>query len=319
MIKLSKINNFFSLIQQIRRKRKAVSTVLATVVIFGLIIIGVTIGFFQVIPHIERSQAETAYTSVLTSIIQVDNSVQELINEGSNSATFLNPTRVVQINKPAGSLELIPNAHTLNLDFVDAAGDSILDDDGEEIERLYDSDISLGEFVYTLTTNYAFTPEGSTKYLTGSDPFINRPTAVFQSPVQGANDDLYQGLDNIFSTRINREQFIHYNYRSLIVVDFKALPEPTISVTLFAIRLTGNELAIYSTYSDLSLKLTSIDTSHWNRSIDDTVNEVVIRYRTEPNQLAWTEGFSSANIAGFSASYYKIDFKSYIYNFELSQ
>ncbi|MHA1237093.1 MAG: hypothetical protein ACTSQ9_05475 [Candidatus Hodarchaeales archaeon] len=59
------------------KKKRGVSPVLATVIIFGLIITGVMVTFIQVIPYIEQAQSEQTISSVRNSFIELDNTLED--------------------------------------------------------------------------------------------------------------------------------------------------------------------------------------------------------------------------------------------------
>ena len=56
----------------IMKRRLGISPVLATVMIFGLILAGVMLTFIQVIPYIEKAQSEENISSVRNSFLDLD-------------------------------------------------------------------------------------------------------------------------------------------------------------------------------------------------------------------------------------------------------
>jgi len=66
------------------KKNRGVSPVLATIIIFGLIITGVMVTFIQVVPYIEQAQSEQTISSVKNGFVDLDNTIKSLISESGN-------------------------------------------------------------------------------------------------------------------------------------------------------------------------------------------------------------------------------------------
>ena len=101
--------------RSVQRKHHGVSPVLATIMIFGLIITGVMITFIQVVPYIEQAQSEEAIATVRNSFLELDTTIKTLLSETGTPGGF----RTVLISKPAGNIKYKPSEYHFSFRLID--------------------------------------------------------------------------------------------------------------------------------------------------------------------------------------------------------
>ncbi|PWI48430.1 hypothetical protein CEE45_06775 [Candidatus Heimdallarchaeota archaeon B3_Heim] len=220
------------------KKRRAVSPVLATVIIFGLIITGVMVTFIQVVPFIEQAQSEQTISSVKNSFIDLDETIESLISESGNPGGF----RTLLFTKPAGTLEFNPKAYYISLYLEDKNVDFVHD--------IIDfQEIGMVDWVYS--SPRSILPRGTSKYLTGPAPYKTREQA-FITGMFATSDN--QDLTNlVLSHQTDRKHHISLDYRVSIYLTISTQPVPEIRLQIFLISLTADFNSIHNQYKQITV------------------------------------------------------------------
>lgn len=223
------------------RHRRALSPIIATVLILGLVTTGVMIGFLQVLPYMERSRAETAASSVQASLISVDNTIWDMISDSSgNYAAGQYPSQRVPMNLPVGYLSVFETENDVEYQpfecttvqpcpTVGAAdffgGGSVVD--------------ALGTFRHQFTTSYSLIPQGTVEYLTGSNPRQARDSVAENTLGMDVSAEL--SMTNLSFSRDNIYHYIQLSYRpKVFVTQTVEAGNPVYNVGVYFIKLTGS-------------------------------------------------------------------------------
>ncbi len=224
--------------RRLGKKRRAVSPVLATVIIFGLIITGVMVTFIQVVPFIEQAQSEQTISSVKNSFIDLDETIESLIRESGNPGGF----RTLLFTKPAGTLEFNPKVYYISLYLEDKNVDFVHD--------IIDfQEIGMVDWVYS--SPRPVLPRRTSKYLTGPDPYKTREQA-FITGMFATSDN--QDLTNlVLSHQPDRKHHISLDYRVSIYLTISTQPVPEIRFQIFLISLTADFNSIHNQYKQITV------------------------------------------------------------------
>ncbi|MHA2154656.1 MAG: hypothetical protein ACXABU_04900 [Candidatus Hodarchaeales archaeon] len=221
-----------------RLRRRAVSPVLATVIIFGLIITGVMVTFIQVVPFIEQAQSEQTISSVKNSFIDLDETIESLISESGNPGGF----RTLLFTKPAGTLEFKPNEYYISL---------YLEDQNEDLVHTIIEFQEIGIIDWVYSSPRPVLPRGTSKYLTGPDPYKTRDHA-FLTGMFASSDN--QDLTNLtLSHQSDRKHHIMLDYRTSIYLTISTQPVPEIRFQIFLVSLTADFNSIHSQYKQITV------------------------------------------------------------------
>ncbi|MHA1947556.1 MAG: hypothetical protein ACXAC6_12280 [Candidatus Hodarchaeales archaeon] len=242
-----------------RKKNRGVSPVLATVIIFGLIITGVMVTFIQVVPYIEQAQSEQTISSVKNSFIDLDNTIKSLISESGDPGGF----RTVLFTKPAGILDFNPNGFTISLSLNDQDSNSVYDFFNEQ-------EIGILDWVYS--SPRAVLPRGTSKYLTGPDPYKNRDQTVLTGIFGNTG---YKELTNLtLSHQSDRKHHIALNYRMAVYLTLETQPVPEIRFQIFLVSLSADFTSIHSQYKQLSVHISQNISTPYTLPLDSSVSRL---------------------------------------------
>ncbi|MFW9994010.1 MAG: hypothetical protein ACFFD4_18345 [Candidatus Odinarchaeota archaeon] len=306
------------------KRRKGVSPLISTILIFALIIFGVGVGLVQTLPYIEISRARASLNNLQTAFNKIDSSINDLINEGTAVETIggQQGQRFVTLSKNTGQIDFIAGSNYFNMRLVDQNRDPIYNGTtGREIEPLFGiEDAALGRIDYSFSTTASLIPLNSWKYLKGPSQYNRRGAIAVISPTQ---TEEYTDLTNLTLTYSSTDYLMHLrlDYRPKIVISIRFAPVPEIRISTFLIKITGSELPIYDNYRQLLVSLDSIDytTSTYSISSSSGVTELTIQYRTSPVS-GWTnkDSWTSKLISGLDPSLYKITISKIIYGFTIT-
>lgn len=267
------------------KKRKAVSPVLATVMIFGLIITGVMLTFIQVIPYIERAQSEEVVSSVGNSFLDVDTTIRSLLSESGSPGGF----RTVLITKPSGKITFEDNSNLLSL--------KIIDQDDTDLFSIFELQ-DLGMLDWSYKTPQAVLPRGTTKFLTGSDPYKARDPIFLTGPFADSDENTELTNLSLYHKTSDRNHHISLNYRISVYLTISINPEPEIRFQVFLIRLSSDFELILSSYEQISIHSVQNVTSPQTLSIGSGVTELNLIWSSQ-NRNA-TSLWSTRSIQGLS-------------------
>lgn len=258
-----------------RKKNRGVSPVLATIIIFGLIITGVMVTFIQVVPYIEQAQSEQTISSVKNSFIDLDNTIKSLISESGDPGGF----RTVLFTKPAGTLDFNPNEFTISLSLYDQDSNSVYDFFDEQ-------EIGILDWVYS--SPRAVLPRGTSKYLTGPDPYKNRDQTVLTGMFGNTE---YKELTNLtLSHQSDRKHHIALNYRIAVYLTLETQPVPEIRFQIFLVSLSADFTSIHSQYKQLSVHISQNISTPYTLTLDSTVSRLDLNLDTGTTSTLWSTG-----------------------------
>jgi len=241
------------------KKKLGVSPVLATVIIFGLIITGVMVTFIQVVPYIEQAQSEQTISSVKNSFIDLDNTIKSLISESGNPGGF----RTVLFTKPAGSLDFDPKKFITSLSLNNQLGNSEYD-----FFLLQE----LGILDWTYNSPRAVLPKGTSKYLTGPDPYKTRDQTLLTGMFSTTE---YKELTNLsLSHQTDRKHHITLNYRMAVYLTIETQPVPEIRFQVFLISLSTDFTSIHNQYKQISIHVSQNISTPYTLPLDPSVSRL---------------------------------------------
>ncbi len=227
-----------SISQRTRKKRRGVSPVLATVIIFGLIITGVMVTFIQVVPYIEQAQSEQAISTVTNNLINLDTAVKDLISESGNPGGI----RTLLFNKPAGTLNYYPEFFYVSM--------YLQDQNGNPLYTVIDFQ-EIGTLDWVYSSPRAVLPRGTYRYLTGPDQFTAREPA-FITGIFATTEN--QDLTNLtLSHQTDRKHHISLNYRTAVYLTISTQPTPEIRFQVFLISISTDFESIHSQYKRITV------------------------------------------------------------------
>lgn len=296
------------IIRLLSNKRKAVSPILATVIIFGLIITGVMMTFVQVVPFIERAQSEEAVSTVKNSFFDLDATVKTLISESGDPGGF----RTTLFQKSAGKLVYSPSTTYISLKLVD-----------QDSEVVYNfTNIESGQPVNSLDWIYnsprTIIPRGTSKYLTGPDPYQHRDP-VFLTGAFASTE--YQDMTNLTLRHLNdRRHHIMLNYRTSIHLTISTSPEPEIKFQVFFISLSANFDAIHSSSTQIKVHSTQVMSSPITLPSNPAISQLKLLWEDIGEAgISSYNLWSTQNIRGLTQiSYFNIVVQKIVYEIGLS-
>jgi hypothetical protein len=289
-----------------KRKRQGISPVLATIMIFGLIISGVMITFIQVIPYIEQAQSEEAVSTVRNSFLELDTAIKSLLSESNNPGGF----RTVLFTKPAGRIDFDPNFYRYSLRLYDSSTDSDF-----EYYILRNQDIGVLDWNYNSPREIL--PRGSTKYVTGPDPYKTRSSVILTGIFASTT---YQDLTNLELSHLDdRLHHITLNYRISIYLSISTNPEPEIYFQIFLIQLSADFESIHSQYRQITIQSNyNVSTPRTSVSSGSLGTLDIVWDDFQLSGMNSTTIWSSQSIQGFNPSYFNIVVQTIIFEIGLS-
>ncbi|MFX1285240.1 MAG: hypothetical protein ACFFB5_16425 [Promethearchaeota archaeon] len=286
-------------------KRRSVSPVLATVIIFGLIITGVMITFVQVIPYIEQAQSEEAIAAARNSFLELDSTIKALLSESGTPGGF----RTVLFSKPAGTIHFIDDRYHFSL--------RLLDQDDNIVHEIFEEQ-EIGALDWIYNSPRSVLPRGSTKYLTGPDPYKTRDP-IFLTGVFSSVD--YQDLTNLTLSHLDdRRHHITLNYRISIYLTILTQPEPEIRFEVFLILLSADFDTINTQFQQITVHATTnYSTPHTLTNKDGSIASLELVWdNIQPSGISTTSIWSTHTIPGFTVQYFNIVVQTLVYEIGLS-
>ena len=289
---------------------RGVSPVLATVMIFALIITGVMITFVQVIPYIEQAQSEQVIASARNSYLELDTTIKSLLSESGTPGGF----RTVLFTKPAGTV-YYEDRYYISL--------RLLDHDGALVHNILkgiappygEQEIGVLDWVYN--SPRSILPRGTTKYLTGPNPYkIREP--VFLTGTFASTD--YQDLTNLTLSHLDdRRHHITLNYRISIYLTISTQPEPEIRFEVFLILLSADFDTIHSQYQQIAIHSYNNFSTPYSLPYNESIGALELVWdNIQTSGTTTTSLWSTQDIQGFSVKYFNIVVQTLVYEISLS-
>ncbi len=288
------------------KKNRGVSPVLATVIIFGLIITGVMITFVQVIPYIEQAQSEEAIAAARNSFLELDTTIKSLLSESGTPGGF----RTILFSKPSGIVYFIEDRYYFSL--------RLYDQDDNIVYTIFDEQ-EVGALDWVYNSPRSVLPRGTTKYLTGPDPYKTRDPILLTGTFSSTD---YQDLTNLTLSHLNdKKHHITLNYRIAIYLTILTQPEPEIRFEVFLILLSADFETINSQYQQIAIH------SNYNFSTPFTLTDndgsigglELVWDNIQPSGISTTSIWSTHSIQGFNVQYFNIVVQTLVYEMGLSK
>ncbi|UCE13154.1 MAG: hypothetical protein JSV04_13310 [Candidatus Heimdallarchaeota archaeon] len=282
---------------------------MATVIIFGLIITGVMITYIQVLPYIEHAQSEEAIAITSNSFLELDTTIKSLLSESGSPGGF----RTVLITKPAGKIDYISDSSHFSL--------RLFDQDDKLVYNIIENQ-GIGVLDWAYNSPQSILPRGTTRYLTGPDPYKIRDP-VFLTGIFGSTD--YQDLTNLTLSHLDdRLHHITLNYRISIYVTISTQPEPELRFELFLILLSGDFSTIHSQYEQINIHSQSIVSEPHILPKNASIGELKLVWDNsgfiwgQVPQIDTNLIWSTKTIQGFDTQYFNIVVQVFKYEIGLS-
>jgi flagellin-like protein len=289
------------------KRRKGISPILATVIIFALILTGVMVTFIQVIPYIEQAQSEEAISSIRNSFVDLDNTIKSLISESGTPGGF----RTVLLSKSAGKIDFDSSRHEISLRLIDGNTKKL-------VYGIFDEqEIAVLDWEYNSPRSVL--PRGTTQYLTGPNPFEKREQVFITGPFATTN---YQDLTNLtLSHRYDRRHHIMLNYRISIYISILTQPSPEIRIQIYLILLKADFETLFSNYKQLTVHSSQNFSTPYSLS-EEEISEVAVmevQWQNRPPFGRNTTLWSTSDIQGLSqVSFFNIVVQTSIYEISLN-
>lgn len=231
-----KLNEKLAKIQKKRFKR-AITPIIATILILALVVAGVVIGFVQIVPYIERSKVETDARSIQSSLIKVDNVIWDMIGDSAGSYLADSvPSRRLQVSVSIGTLSTLETRNNVSYRPVYCPGGTC-PTNFNSADPDYSS-YTLGALSHSFSSTYVLLPANTLEYLTGSNPYQKRSDVSYTSISSSVSDE--QSSTNISMYRNGYDNYIELSYRpKIFVTQTITSGSPTYNVNIFLIQLTG--------------------------------------------------------------------------------
>ncbi|MFX1517643.1 MAG: hypothetical protein ACFFC6_15170 [Promethearchaeota archaeon] len=297
-------------ITKIFSKKRGVSPILATVIIFGLIISGVMITYIQVVPYIQQAQSEEAITTTSNSFLELDTSIKALISESGAPGGF----RTVLFNKPAGRIEYESDRYVYRLRLLDQ-DENLVYNILAEITNDSVGALSFGVLDWIYNSPQAIIPRGTTKYLTGPDPYKFREP-IFTTGTFTSTD--YLDITNLTLSHLDdRRHHIMLNYRISIYLTISTQPDREIRFEVFLIRLSTDFETLRSQYEHITIHSYNSHSTPYTLPKNDSIGAIELvwdNYQTLETTSLW----STEAVSGLNPQYFNIVVQTLVYEVGLS-
>jgi hypothetical protein len=259
------------------KKRRGISPILATVIIFGLIITGVMVTFIQVVPFIEQAQSEETIAVVRNSFIDLDSAIKTLISESGTPGGF----RTIIFNKPSGRLDYESDHYFISL--------KLLDQDDTSVYDFFElQEISALDWIYNSPRSVL--PRGTSKYLTGPSPYEIRNRVFLTGPFSTTD---YQDITDLTLSHLDdRRHHITLSYRISIYLTITTQPQPEIRIQVFLILLKANFEKINAQYKQLTVNINQNFSTPYTLSDEILDGAAGLKLVWEDNKVTGTTTYS---------------------------
>ena len=225
---------------QKKRFRRAITPIIATILILALVVAGVVIGFVQIVPYIERSKVETDAASIQSSLIKVDNAIWDMIADSAGSYLADSvPSRRLQVTISIGTLGVSDSSNNFTYQpFMCSGPCGAFNVNSFDLTDSNSSTGTYGILSHTFTSTYTLLPANSLEYLTGSNPYQKRSLISYNSISSSISDE--QSSTNISMYRVGYDHYIDLSYRPKIFFS-QSVDNGIINnnINIYLIKLTG--------------------------------------------------------------------------------
>jgi hypothetical protein len=265
--------------------------------------------FVQVVPFIEQAQSEEAISTVKTSFLNLDSTIKTLISESGEPGGF----RTSLFRKSSGELVFEPEQYYIILKLVDQ--DSNLVYNFTNLETGF----TLGALDWIYNSPRTVIPRGSSKYLTGPNPYEQRNPVVLTGAF--ASDD-YQEVTNLSLSHLDdRRHHISLSYRISVHLTISTSPVPEIKFQIFHISLASDFESIHSTSTQLKIHSTQVTSTPVTLPKNNSISELTFIWdRVTQSGTTSNSLWSTQEIRGLTQiSYFNIVVQNIVYEIGISK
>ena len=288
-----------------KKRRRAVSPIIATVIIFALILAGVLIGVLQVLPYIEQSRTETALATIQGSFLSIDSAISSIISAGGYTGNGLtSSTQQISLQTTLGTLSLLNVSNYVAIRNFTTSINPLVGNQGTityPFIAYFDNSLS-----FAFQSSAPQIAVGAKEYLNGPNPLVQRPAYAFLQ--YGTPTSNYQGMSNLTLTRDSNNQYINLNYRPKIIITLSQSTALDVNVRVYLVQLNGVIPSGLQSYQ-LQIKLSTIaistmtDTTLHPVGSDSIDYGLQIRTSTaQPFQTIWDTSALGLNLQALNAA-----------------
>lgn len=304
--------------------RRGVSPVLATIIIFAIIISGIMIAVVQVFPEIERMRARSSIESVESGFLEFDAAIMELVGEGSYGTGIgaSSASRRVSIHTPQGSIGF-ETGTIFNLQVLDGSGNPILFRNSTNpldpaIANVFLNE-PLGAFDYEIDTTHKFLSAGKMRYMTGADPDTSRREIMLSGVLSGSEDDELEPTNLTFSRdQEGGIQHIQLSYRVRIVVSYQTGVTPTLRFDVVLIKLVGSFERFYQRVRTFQVGISPILRATMYNATAIVTSELSLWFGTNSGGQVSEEAWNSRIIPMLPLSSLQVEIRPVIFEVHIS-
>ncbi|MFQ5978203.1 MAG: hypothetical protein ACE5OZ_08745 [Candidatus Heimdallarchaeota archaeon] len=317
----------FHLAARLKRRfldRRGVSPVLATIIIFAIIISGIMIAVVQVFPEIERMRARSTIESVESGFLELDAAIMELVGEGSYGTGIgtSSASRSVSIHTPQGSIGF-ETGSIFNLQVLDASGDPIQLRNSTNLSDPTTTNVflnePLGALDYEIDTTHMFLSAGKMIYLTGADPDTRRGEVMLSGVLSGSEDNELVPTNLTFSRdQEGGLQHIQLSYRVRIVVSYQTGVTPTLRIDVVLIKLIGSFERFYQRVRTFQARISPILKATMYNATAIVTSELSLWFGTSSGGQVSEEAWNSRIIPMLPLSSLQVEIRPVIFEVQIS-
>lgn len=271
------------------------------------------ITFVQVVPYIEQAQSEEAIAATRNSFLELDTTIKSLLSESGAPGGF----RTILFNKPTGRIDYDPEHSFFGLRLLDQDKNLVYNIFEETTDKTIDGFLPIGVLDWIYNSPRSVIPRGTTKYLTGPDPYkIREP--VFLTGTFTSTD--YQDLTNLTLSHLDdRRHHIILNYRISIYLTISTQPEPEIRFEIFLILLSADFETIRSQYEHITVHAYNSHSTPHILPENNTIGAIELVWDNLGPGITTTSLWSTQSIQGdFNLQFFNIVVQTLVYEVGLS-
>ena len=270
------------------------------------------ITYIQVVPYIRQAQSEEAITTTSNSFLELDTTIKSLISESGAPGGF----RTVLFNKPAGRIEYDPDRYIYGLRLLDQ-DENLVFNMLEEIAEPSTGAVSIGVLDWIYNSPQAVIPRGTTKYLTGPDPYKFRDPIFLTGTFTSTE---YLDLTNLTLSHLDdRRHHITLNYRISIYLTISTQPDPEIRFEVFLIRISADFEALRSQYQYITVHSVNSYSTPYTLPENNSIGVIELVWDNYLSSGTTTTSlWSTQTIQGLELQYFNIVVQTLVYDVGLS-
>lgn len=270
------------------------------------------ITFVQVVPYIEQAQSEEAIATTRNSFLDLDIAIKSLISESGAPGGF----RTVLFNKPTGYIEYDSDRYLYGLRLLDQDENLVYNMLADLTNDTLGA-LPIGVLDWTYNSPRAVIPRGTTKYLTGPDPYKIRDP-IFLTGTYSSTD--YLDLTNLTLSHLDdRRHHVTLNYRISIYLTISTQPVPEIRFEVFLILLSTDFSIIRSQYQYITVHSYNTFSIPYTLPKNNSIGSIELVWDNfQQSGTTSTSLWSTHTIEGLDLQYFNIVLQTSVYEIGIS-